>query len=109
MRKCAVCRIRAARPGRTSRTYPELFGPYVEMKTTLYEALGISQFASDEEVRAALRGSIRKYYAKTRDGHGNVEEALRFVNHASRILSDPALRAQYDYDLKISAGSVDHK
>jgi hypothetical protein len=79
------------------------------MKATLYEALGIPQSASDEEVRAALRGNIRKYYARTRDGHGNVEEALRFINHASRILSDPDLRAQYDYDLKISAGSVDQK
>jgi len=51
------------------------------MKATLYEALGIPQAASDEEVRAALRRLIRKYYAKTRDGQGNVEEALRFINH----------------------------
>ena len=66
------------------------FSPRSEpMKATLYEALGIPQAASDEEVRAALRRLIRKYYAKTRDGQGNVEEALRFINHASRILSDP--------------------
>ena len=59
------------------------------MKATLYEALGILPTSSDEDVRAALRRLIRKYYAKTRDGQGNVEEALRFINHASRILSDP--------------------
>ena len=64
----------------------------MSMKATLYEALGIAPAASDEEVRAALRRLIRKYYAKTRDGQGNVEEALRFINHASRILSDPDLR-----------------
>src|SRR6185437_8912830 len=58
------------------------------MKATLYDALGISPTSSDEEVRAALRGLIRKYYAKTRDGQGNVEEALRFINHASRLLGD---------------------
>ena len=58
------------------------------MKATLYEALGIPPAASDEDVRASLRRLIRKYYAKTRDGQGNVEEALRFINHASRILSD---------------------
>ena len=63
------------------------------MKATLYEALGIPPAASDEEVRASLRRLIRKYYAKTRDGQGNVEEALRFINHASRILSDPERRA----------------
>ena len=72
------------------------------MKATLYEALGIPQGASGEEVRAALRRLIRKYYAKTRDGQGNVEEALRFINHASRILSDPEHRQHYDRELAVT-------
>jgi hypothetical protein len=72
------------------------------MKATLYEALGIPQAASDEEVRAALRRLIRKYYAKTRDGQGNVEEALRFINHASRILGDPGQRERYDQELAVT-------
>ena len=73
------------------------------MKATLYEALGVPQVASDQEVRAALRRLIRKYYAKTRDGQGNVEEALRFINHASRILSDPEQRQKYDQELAVTA------
>jgi len=73
------------------------------MKATLYDALGISPTSSDEEVRAALRGLIRKYYAKTRDGQGNVEEALRFINHASRILGDSERRERYDHELIRSA------
>ena len=72
------------------------------MKATLYEALGVPQGASEEEVRAALRRLIRKYYAKTRDGQGNVEEALRFINHASRILSDPNQRLHYDQELAVT-------
>jgi hypothetical protein len=72
------------------------------MKATLYDALGISPTSSDEEVRAALRGLIRKYYAKTRDGQGNVEEALRFINHASRILGDSERRERYDHELSRS-------
>jgi hypothetical protein len=76
------------------------------VKATLYEALGISPAASDGEVRTALRRQIRKYYAKTRDGHGNVEEALRFINHASRILSDPQLRANYDHELAVSSSGT---
>ncbi|MEP6943331.1 MAG: DnaJ domain-containing protein [Betaproteobacteria bacterium] len=72
------------------------------MKATLYEALGVPQGASEEEVRAALRRLIRKYYAKTRDGQGNVEEALRFINHASRILSDPNQRQHYDQELAVT-------
>lgn len=79
------------------------------MRATLYEALGIPQFASDEEVRASLRGQIRKYYAKTRDGQGNVEEALRFINHASRILSNPEQRAAYDRELALSDGSTEQR
>ena len=79
------------------------------MKATLYEALGIPPAASDEEVRASLRRLIRKYYAKTRDGQGNVEEALRFINHASRILSDPERRARYDKELAVSSGSTEQR
>jgi hypothetical protein len=79
------------------------------MRATLYQALGISKEASADEVRAALRAQIRKYYAKTRDGQGNVEEALRFINHASRILSDPELRAQYDHDIAASNGTLDQR
>ena len=74
------------------------------MRASLYEALGIAPTASDEEVRAALRRLIRKYYAKTRDGQGNVEEALRFINHASRILSDPDRRTRYNGELAHSDG-----
>jgi len=79
------------------------------MKATLYEALGIAQTASNDEVRDALRRVIRKYYAKTRDGHGNVEEALRFINHASRILSDPERRARYDQELALAASPTEER
>src|SRR5260221_14735076 len=72
------------------------------MKATLYEALGILPTSSDEDVRASLRRLIRKYYAKTRDGQGNVEEALRFINHASRILSHPDHRQHYDQELSVT-------
>jgi len=76
------------------------------MRASLYEALGIQPTASDEEVRTALRRLIRKYYAKTRDGQGNVEEALRFINHASRILSDPDRRVRYNGELATSDGTL---
>jgi hypothetical protein len=79
------------------------------MRATLYEALGILPTSSDEEVRAALRRLIRKYYAKTRDGQGNVEEALRFINHASRILSDGDRRQRYDQELSVSTGTTEQK
>ena len=56
-----------------------------------------------------MRRLIRKYYAKTRDGQGNVEEALRFINHASRILSDPERRVRYDEELAVSTGTTEQR
>jgi hypothetical protein len=69
------------------------------MKPTLYEALGLSQTAAPSEIKAALRRLVRRYYAKTRAGHTDVEEALRFLNHASHVLGNPQRRADYDSEL----------
>src|SRR5438552_7964007 len=69
------------------------------MKVTLYEALGISPTASQEEVRAALRSLVRQYYVSTRQEQVEIEEALRFINHASHVLNDPVRRAQYDQEI----------
>jgi hypothetical protein len=69
------------------------------MKPTLYEALGLSQTAAESEIKAALRRLVRRYYAKTRAGHTDVEEALRFLNHASHVLGNPERRAEYDSEL----------
>src|ERR1700740_2303412 len=88
---------------RRVRRHPE------SMRGSLYEAWGIAPTASDEEVRAALRRLIRKYYAKTRDGQGNVEEALRFINHASRILGDHDRRVRYDQELAVSDGTTEQR
>src|SRR5207342_2115769 len=92
-----------------SRSYRRVRRHPESMRASLYEALGIPPTASDEEVRAALRRLIRKYYAGTRDGQGNVEEALRFINHASRILSDPDRRERYDEELALSAGTTEQR
>jgi hypothetical protein len=69
------------------------------MKPTLYEALGLSQTAAASEIKAALRRLVRRYYAKTRAGHTDVEEALRFLNHASHVLGNAQRRAEYDSEL----------
>jgi Flp pilus assembly protein TadD len=79
------------------------------MRATLYETLGVAQTASEEEIRSALRRLIRHYYAHARDGQGNVEEALRFVNYASRILGNPELRRHYDTELGYSAEGIDER
>jgi DnaJ domain len=69
------------------------------MKPTLYDSLGLSPTATESEIKAALRRLVRRYYGKTRAGHADVEEALRFLNHASHILGNAARRAEYDAEL----------
>ena len=76
------------------------------MKPTLYEALGLSRTAAEAEIKAALRRLVRRYYTKTRAGHTDVEEALRFLNHASHILGNPSRRAEYDATLAQSVRSA---
>lgn len=79
------------------------------MKATLYEALGILPTSSDEDVRAALRRLIRKYTRRRATARATSREALRFINHASRILSDPERRVRYDEELAISAGTTEQR
>ena len=58
-------------------------------------ALRSARDPADRLGRRRARGASAadpKVLRETRDGQGNVEEALRFINHASRILSDPDRR-----------------
>lgn len=77
------------------------------MPASLYDVLGIKREASAAEVRAALRAQIRRHYAKSQRGTGDVEEALRLINQASHTLLDPALRARYDRELMVGGGGTE--
>src|SRR5207244_12635246 len=83
--------------------------PNETMTATDYGALGIKPRSSVAEVRAALRRFVRKYCPKIRGGEGNVEAALHFINHASRILGDGPRRQRYDEELALSAGTAEQK
>lgn len=69
------------------------------MKTNLYQALGIDPYASQKEVKAALRALVRKYHQEALQGAGDAEEMLRFINQAYRVLGNEDSRAQYDTEL----------
>ncbi|MDR1529730.1 MAG: hypothetical protein LBS40_04950 [Burkholderiales bacterium] len=69
----------------------------------------MSETASDQEARCALRQALRENYKKTRDNFGALEESLRFYNQASQILNDPQRRRLYDKEWTLSQGSSEKR
>lgn len=63
------------------------------MVGTLYEVLGVAPDASAEELRAAHRERVRRLHPDVASGEA---AAMRALNEAWAILSDPERRAAYD-------------
>jgi molecular chaperone DnaJ len=62
----------------------------------LYEILGVSQDASEEELKRAYRAAALKYHPDRNPGDKEAEERFKELSGAYQILSDPERRAQYD-------------
>lgn len=75
----------------------------------LYEILGISRDATEEEIKKAFRQQARKYHPDNKET-GN-EETFKEINMAYEILSDPQKRIVYDQygidGLRSRAGGAD--
>ncbi len=65
-------------------------------KRDYYEVLGISQDASEEEIKKAYRKLARKYHPDVNPGDKTAEEKFKEVTEAYEVLSDPQTRARYD-------------
>lgn len=62
----------------------------------LYEVLGISRNASEEEIKKAYKKMVKKYHPDLNPDSKTAEEKMKQVNHAYDILSDPEKKARYD-------------
>jgi len=81
---------------------------------THYEVLGVSQGASNQEVRRAYHRQARRLHpdlnpggagpATTAAPDGGAGDAMAAVNRAWSVLGDPSRRREYDSELRALAG-----
>jgi DnaJ-class molecular chaperone len=73
------------------------------MAEDLYEILGVSRRATDEEIRSAFRKQAKASHPDVNPGNTAAAERFKKITAANDILSDPEKRRQYD------AGEIDAK
>lgn len=66
------------------------------MSKDLYEILGVSKDATQDEIKKAYRKLAMKYHPDKNQGDEKAEEKFKEINSAYEVLSDESKRAQYD-------------
>lgn len=66
------------------------------MSTNLYESLGVSKSASQDEIKKAYRKQAMKYHPDKNKGDAAAESKFKEVNEAYQTLWDQSKRQNYD-------------
>jgi molecular chaperone DnaJ len=66
------------------------------MAKSLYESLGVSKNASQDEIKKAYRRLVRQYHPDKNPGDAEAESRFKEVQTAYDVLSDPDKRKRYD-------------
>jgi len=68
----------------------------MDPKKNYYDILGVSENASQDEIKKAYRKLAKKYHPDRRGGDKAAEEKFKDISEAYSVLSDPEKRKQYD-------------
>jgi len=66
------------------------------MAKDLYESLGLSKGATDDEIKKAYRKLAKKYHPDLNPGDKEAEAKFKEISEAYEILSDPQKKSNYD-------------
>lgn len=70
-----------------------------------YDVLGVSQDASEAEIKKAYRSLAKKYHPDRNTGNAQAETRFKEVSEAHDVLADPEQRKQYDAIRAMGSGA----
>ena len=73
-----------------------------------YEILGVSQKASDDQIRDAYKKLAKAYHPDKHQGDDFFAEKFKSLQEAYAVLSDPESRKDYDADLAAELKAVSY-
>lgn len=73
------------------------------LNTDFYKVLGVSETASDADIKKAYRKLARKYHPDQNPGDAAAEKKFKEVSEANDVLSDKKQREEYDQIRKYGA------
>jgi curved DNA-binding protein CbpA len=77
----------------------------IRMASTFYEVLGVSKFASTDDIKKSFKNLAKKYHPDKHPGSIFHEEHFKKINEAYQTLSNQQARSRYDLKINYAESS----